>query len=121
VNDGISIWVFPYMWVSWYLEYSKIFSVSRCFLLKIVNAQEMLISRHGQKIQFFWKFNILRRKHLFELKLFGSFMNHETYIWEEFQVETTSCTKGKCFSIFGIFKIPKIRFFPLESTLMYDS
>ena len=73
-----------------------------------MDAQEILISRHRQKIQFFWKFNILRRKHLFGLKLLGSSIDHETYIWEEFQVETTSFTQEKMlfnFGIFGIFGI----------------
>ena len=30
------------------------------------------------------QFNILRRNHMFELKLLGSSIDHETYIWEEF-------------------------------------
>jgi hypothetical protein len=39
---------------------------------------------------------------LFGLKLLGSSMDHETYIWEEFQVETTSFTGGKMLFDFGI-------------------
>jgi hypothetical protein len=57
-------------------------------------------------------------------------MDHETYIWEEFQAETTSFIGGKCFSILGFWDffgisgffrdflglaIPKIRRFPLGS------
>ena len=41
---------------------------------------------------------------MFELKLLGSSMDHETYIWEEFQIEATSFTGGMLF-ILGILGI----------------
>ncbi len=40
---------------------------------------------------------------MFGLKLLGSSMDHETYIWEEFQAETTSFIGRKMLFDFGIF------------------
>jgi hypothetical protein len=59
------------------------------------------------------EFIILRRKHLFTLKLLGYFKDYEIYISRKIQVEILS---------FEIFKIPKksrIRCFPLSDCINY--
>jgi len=63
-----------------------------------------------RKFNFCPRFNISRRKHLFTVKLLGSPMSHETYIWEEFQLEIMSFTRKRHHWILGFFGIAWIAY-----------